>query len=235
MSTKKKAKKTAKKTAKKAEKPAEEVGLEIPALEIRDLHIGIVSNSSLIVHRFDEKSKQQMLDKQMKKATGGKKAKDPQACFESSLYHHPDGGYGFPSIGFKAAAVRAGKLCGMKMTDARQMFHIDGEYVRILGEPTMRDDVVRLSGGVSDIRFRGEFEDWAALITVKYRADIITPEQIANLFSHAGFSVGIGEWRPEKNGRYGMFRMADASEMKAIVREDKKWEASARRKRVKAA
>ena len=68
--------------------------------------------SPLISHKWSEKAKKEMLDKQMKKKLTAKQAKNPQAEFESSLYllsngKHPKGPYGFPAVAFKAAAVRA--------------------------------------------------------------------------------------------------------------------------------
>jgi hypothetical protein len=30
-------------------------------------------------------------------------------------------------------------------------------------------------------------------------------EQLLNIVNAGGFAVGIGEWRPEKDGQYGMY------------------------------
>ena len=128
----------------------------------------------------------------------------------------PDGKrHGFPAVGFKAAMVRAGKLQDMPMTETRGKFHVlaepDGEgLVEIKGKCRMRDDIVRLASGVADIRFRAEYTNWSAEITIMYNATWISQEQIAQLISIAGFSCGIGEWRPEKvnSGSFGTFRLA---------------------------
>jgi hypothetical protein len=159
-----------------------------------------------------------MLDKQMKKATAGKEAKDPERDFRESLYVLEDGTYGFPIIGFKAAAVTACTSIGsMTKVAARQAFHVDGEFAVIEGdEPTMREDMVRVGMGTADIRYRGEFKNWWTTISVKFNANVMSAEQILNLMQTAGFAVGVGEWRPEKDGQYGRFHVATAAEMKAI-------------------
>lgn len=170
----------------------------------------IYGTSPLICHKWSEKAKKEMLDKQMKKAAKAKEAKNPDQDYEDSLYRTSDGGYGFPAVAFKAAAVRAAKSVDIAMTDARQMFRVlaeDGDLVRIIGAPSRREDMVRLNGQTADIRFRGEFRDWEATLTVQYNADLISDEQLLNLFDLAGFSVGVGEWRPEKNGMYGTFTL----------------------------
>lgn len=198
---------TATKTSKNGMKEAE---LLIPAINLQRMVLRVVGDSPLISHRWSDKAKKMMLDKQMKKANKKKEAKDPKQDFKESLYVHPDGGYGFPSVAFKAAAVAACRfLDGMKMTVARGAFHVDGELVKIEGdEPVMREDMVRLQGGVADIRYRGAFNEWYADLTIAYNADVISPEQVANVFNIAGFGVGVGEWRPERNGQYGRFHVA---------------------------
>jgi hypothetical protein len=171
-----------------------------------------------------------MLDKQMKKASGGREARDPDREFVDTLYviggwpqeteltpeilqkAIDDGAqFGFPSTGFKQSAISGGYRSGMTKDKVSIMgaFHIDDEYIRIVGVPTKRTDMVRLGGmgNPADIRFRAELREWLAVIPVKYNEAVISAEQIFNLFNIAGFSVGIGEWRPEKNGNHGMFHV----------------------------
>jgi len=105
----------------------------------------------------------------------------------------------------------------MTKVAARQAFHVDGEYAVIEGdEPTMREDMVRVGMGTADIRYRGEFRNWWTTIDIKYNANVLSAEQILNLMQTAGFAVGVGEWRPERDGQYGRFHVATAAEMKAI-------------------
>ena len=190
----------------------------LPPLKIETVNVTLIGDTPLIVHRWSEKAKKQMLDKQMKKASAGKEAKDPERDFRESLYVLDDGKYGFPIIGFKAAAVTACTSIGsMTKVAARQAFHVDGEFAVVEGdEPTMREDMVRVGMGTADIRYRGEFKNWWTTITVKYNGNVMSAEQILNLMQTAGFAVGVGEWRPEKDGQYGRFHVASAEEMKAI-------------------
>ena len=150
-----------------------------------------------------------MLAKQAKKA---REAKSPEHDYRESLYPHPNGGHGFPSIAFKAAAVSACRFAdGGRMTGARGAFRIDGGVVKLKGKPTPREDMVRIGMGVADIRYRGEFRKWSADLAIRFNANALSAEQIVNLFNTASFGVGIGEWRPERNGRYGMFHVATGS------------------------
>jgi hypothetical protein len=190
----------------------------LPPLQIETVNVTLIGDTPLIVHRWSEKQKKLMLDKQMKKASAGKEAKDPERDFRESLYVLEDGSYGFPIIGFKAAAVTACTSIGsMTKVAARQAFHVDGEFAVIEGdEPTMCEDMVRVGMGTADIRYRGEFKNWFTTIAVKFNANVMSAEQILNLMQTAGFAVGVGEWRPERDGQFGRFHVATAKEMKII-------------------
>lgn len=215
-------------------KPAapHEVMIELPVLDIRYMDVTLIGDSSLICHRWSDKAKKEMLDKQMKKAKQAKEAKDPYNDFVDSLYWLTNkpvkpkpsdiekAEFGFPAVAFKAAAVDAcSHVANITKVEARGAFHIMGDMVRIEGTPRMREDMVRVGMGTADIRYRGEFpaeEDgvkpWRAVFTVRYNANVISPEQVLNLFNTAGFAIGIGEWRPQKDGSYGMFHAASSAE-----------------------
>lgn len=209
-------------------------GIDLPKLDIRLMEVTVIGDSPLIVHAWSEKAKREMLDKQMKKAKGAREAKSPEEEFKASLYRLSDGGYGFPSVGFKGAAVTAiTSVGGMTKVAARQAFHILGEdvdvdgvfegtkarhnLVRIYGgDPSMREDTVRIGMGTADLRYRGEFADWSARLLVRYNGNVLSESQILNIINVAGFAVGVGEWRPERDGSYGMFHVATEADMKRL-------------------
>ncbi len=184
--------------------------VELKAINIRRVTLEVIGDSPLIVHAWSAKAKKEMLDKQMKKAKTAKSAKDPERDYEEAFYRLPDGSPAFPVIAFKAAAVSAGGRFsdGLKMTELRGAFHIEGELVAVEGKPTMREDMVRVGMGTADIRYRPEFKSWRVALPIRYNADAISLDQIVNIFNLAGFGVGVGEWRPEKDGQYGMFHVA---------------------------
>jgi len=201
-------------------------GIELPALNLQTIRIPIIGDSGLICHAWSAKAKRQMLDKQMKKASAGKAAKDPWQDFAETLYwldEMPEtpteddvinGRFGFPSVAFKAAAVTAvTSTGGMTKVQARQTFHISGEYVEILGPaPSMREDMVRVGMGTADIRHRAEFSPWGTILQVQFNANVLSAEQVTSLFEAAGFGVGIGDWRPERDGVAGRFHVAREGE-----------------------
>jgi hypothetical protein len=188
--------------------------IKLPPLDIRMVRVRLVGDSSLICHKWSEKAKKAILDKQMGVASQGKEAKDPVRDYEESLYVHPDGGYGFPTIAFKNAAVQACTSLGKSVTKvaARQAFHIVGELAKIEGSPEMREDMVRVGMGTADIRYRGEFKQWAVELVVRFNARVLSAAQIVNLMNTAGFAVGVGEWRSEKDGSHGLFHVENPQE-----------------------
>jgi hypothetical protein len=196
-----------------AVKRAENNVIELKQLRLERVEIALYGVSPIISHKWSHKAKEQMLAKQMKKATAGKQAKDPQQDFEESIYLCADGLPGFPSVAFKAAAVDAAMAMDFKKTNLRQSFHIEGEMVALLGDdPTPREDMVRVGMGTADIRYRAQFQQWAVVLPVTINTGMLSVEQLVNLFDAAGFGIGVGEWRPQKDGQYGRFKVADKAE-----------------------
>lgn len=181
--------------------------------------IDIKGTAPLIVHAWSEKARKQMLDAQQKRKTV-KEPKDPNADYEASMYRFADGGHGFPVLGFKSATVTGGaRMFGktVRMTELRiaLSFVPDGmgtlgdQLVRIAGEPTMREDMVRVGMGTADIRYRAEYRDWSARLRIDYLPNMIDVDSIVALVD-AGGANGVGEWRPEKDGVNGTYEVMSA-------------------------
>lgn len=187
--------------------------IEIPPIEIKTYVLRIVGDSPLICHAWSQKAKQEMLDKQMGKARGKKEPKNPQRDYEDAFYRLEDGTPAFPTIAFKAAAVNASRqVDGLKMTFLRGAFHTVGELVAIEGVPRMREDAVKIQM-TSDLRYRPEFPEWAVNLMVRLNTRSLTMQQLIHLFNQAGFSAGVGEWRPERNGQHGMFHVESVQDL----------------------
>jgi hypothetical protein len=177
--------------------------------------VTVQGTSSLITHRFSERAIGAILDKQMKRAKVAKEAKNPDADFEDSIYRMDDGRAGIPASGLKNCLVSACRFLdkSVPMTLVRGVVHVDADdLVPIEGpDPRMRRDIVRVGMGAADVRFRAEWLVWAIDIPLIINADVMSIEQVVNLLQLAGFSVGLGEWRPEKDGSHGRFVVGDVA------------------------
>lgn len=182
--------------------------------------------------------RQMLEAQQADKVKGPKKRKkrDPGAEFVGAFYTLPGkdvpksylkakpwqsfpykkGVFGVPAAGIKQAMINtAGRFLDAKKTELRGAFYIVGvdgsdlvpiEYKSV----EMRMDPVRLAGPsrAADIRFRPGFKDWSVVVNMVFDPDNITKEDLTQLLDRAGFHIGLGDWRQEKNGPFGRFRIA---------------------------
>ena len=206
--------------------------IEIKPIKIKKVNLRIVGDTPLIMHAWSEKAKREMLDKQMKVAkTKAREAKNPVEDFIRSMYwlspmpteFTPEAyeqaiaegaRFGFPVTAFKQAAISAAYRMGWskdKMS-LRGVFFIDGDENQMLeihsDPPIIREDMVKVGMGTADIRYRGEFRNWWADMTISYNENGQTSvEQIINIINAGGYVCGVGEWRPERDGQHGMFHV----------------------------
>lgn len=205
--------------------------VSIPALALVNFPVRIVGDSPLICHAWSEKAKKMILQKHMKKATSGKEIRRPAVEFANCLYwltEKPDlenltdeeaqevlskiipkSKFGFPTLAFKAAAIDAGyqqKILPVKTT-ARGAFHVIGEFTEIEGVPTIREDMVKIGMGIAQPTFRAEFKTWATTLNITLNTGAMSVEEVVNLFNVGGFSNGVGDWRPARDGSYGTFHV----------------------------
>ncbi len=210
----------------------EETIVEIRPLDIKTVNIRIVGDTPLIVHAWSEKAKRMMLEAQMKTTkTKGKAVRDPYDDFIQSLYwlegkpeeSTPDAfeeavkngaKWGFPVGAIKQAGNSAAYRLGwvknqMQLRGSYFLKSEYGEMAEIKGSiPEMREDMVRVGMGSADLRYRGEFKNWYMDMSLEYNASgDMTLEQIINVINAGGYTVGIAEWRPEKDGSFGKYHI----------------------------
>jgi hypothetical protein len=204
------------KAARTAKTPVPEVTqtaqIAISRLAEETMLVPIVGTTPLIVNKFSEKAKRQMLDAMQGRKTP-KQPKDPETEYEAALYRCKDDSPGFPAIGFKLATVDASRFYGKDVTKVglRQFMFIFGEgheeMARIEGDYHMREDVVRVGQGGTDLRYRPEFPEWRTVLEVIYITSVLTRDSVLSLIDAGGMGVGIGEWRPAKDGIHGTYRI----------------------------
>ena len=214
-----------------AVKKNEEV-IAITPIKIKKVQLRIVGDSPLIMHAWSEKAKRMMLESQMGLSKGKKKdLKNPVEDFINSLYWLTDkpsdmteeayeeaiekgARFGFPVTGLKQAAISAAYRMGWVKNQMalRGAFFIDADVdglVEIKSDaPVMREDMVKVGMGTADIRYRGELRNWYADIVLSYNEHgPFSLENIINIINAGGFVCGIGEYRPERDGQFGMFHV----------------------------
>lgn len=128
--------------------------------------------------------------------------------------------FGFPVTAIKQSVITGGYRSGLGIvqTEMRGTMYLEGntdastsDIAEIVGSaPTVREDMVKVGGQSksADIRYRGQFDEWSIPLRLTYNKNgKYSLEQILNCFNAGGFATGIGEWRPERNGQFGMYRL----------------------------
>lgn len=189
--------------------------VQIDRIAAETIDVPIIGTTPLLMHRFSEKAKRALLDNMQGRKTP-KEPKDPDAEYEAAFYRLSDGTPGFPALAFKSATVGGVRFYGKQitMTATKQYLFFVGEVgsdgrglVRIDGEPQMREDVVTVGRGGTDLRYRPEFRAWSTVLRITYVTSALTRTSVLSLVDAGGMGVGVGEWRPERNGDFGTYRV----------------------------
>lgn len=197
-------------------------------IKLKTIHIEVSGLSTLIIHNWSEKSKKEMRDIQFGNKAP-KKLRNIYEDFIESLYWikgKPNeytmeafneavkngAEFGIKATSFKLTMTAAGyrnKITKDRVSLSGAIFikGNENDLLKINGIPEMQEDMVKLSNGNADLRYRGVFKRWSVILPITYNSDIIELEQIVNLINLGGFCCGVGDWRVEKKGQYGMFKV----------------------------
>jgi hypothetical protein len=190
--------------------------VSLEPIQINEFVLNIKGDTPLLMHKFSDENKQDLLDKQQHKTKQLSK-RDFNKEVEDCVYwvDKKNKKVGYPASAFKKAMVEvAPYLKNMDKKKAKGSFFVIGQAANdivpiVYKEQVVNEAVVRLSGAnkAAFVRYRPEFREWECEILIKYNEEQISAEQIVALANLAGFHIGIGDWRPQCSGTYGMFQV----------------------------
>ena len=213
-------------------KKTEEI-ITIKPLDIQNIPFRIVGDTPLIVHAWSYKAKRELYEKTN---ASKKEPRNPFRDFVNSMYWmngvdpkdmteeeygelvaegnvHTGFSSGSVKMAGNAAAYRMGWVKNqMALRGAYFINPVDdptGDYAEIKGcLPVMREDMVKIGMGTADIRWRPMYENWYMDLVLSFNASgNISKEDIFNIINAGGYCVGIGEWRAERDGKFGRYHV----------------------------
>lgn len=198
------------------------MALQIKPIVRKAITLRIKGTSPLVMHKWSEKAKGMMRDKQAGKKTKNRDARNPeQECIDATYMTH-DGKFAIPGMALKRAFISAAhKDIGIEKTLVRKALFIqiedpDGLIPIDTAPPVMREDMMRVGQGIADLRYRPEFKRWSSIFTIEFDAELLTENDVIALVNRSGFGVGILEGRPEVGRDFGRFEIDQSYKVKVV-------------------
>lgn len=189
---------------------------------MKRIEVEIRGTSPLLIHRFTEASEQAKASRRIKVVSV-----DPRDEATKHAYVAKDGTFYFNAFSIPGCIGAAGS--NHKMTGSRKSLRfIIPSAVR------MESDTVTICSGTGKpakdfevdsrpvtipatkgriMRHRPRFDVWLAKFSLLVNENLVAPETVHQLLNEAGESIGIGDFRPEKRGPFGCFRVTEFREI----------------------
>lgn len=202
--------------AKKIETKTEgrEVGIRTVQLLLRGR-----AGSPLVVHAFAEKAKQEIRDKQQKKAKQAKLERVPKDEFLAARYVDSEGRECIPVTALKKALISAATAFDdLTKVALRQALFVSPSVSKgsalvpielhsgKAAVGAMREDAVTIGINTRGLAYRPEYPEWQVRIDVEFNPRLVSEEQLLALVDQAGWGVGVCEGRPERSSALGWGR-----------------------------
>jgi hypothetical protein len=213
------------------EEPQEIYELKIRRTRRKYMLVRVDGTKALLTNRMSDLSRKS-LGKQPMTKEEKLQVLDPEYQYQQSVYRDNEGGYYFPSMGVLLSMLKVGEVDGKDENRLRHWISLatDDPVLRIYlpddtargipadqRGPEMRQDIARnwQARGVKVVATRAMFRcPWSIVIPIVYNASRMTRDQVLSVIEEAGFSVGIGCWRPDRKGLFGQFKISEVEEVK---------------------
>jgi hypothetical protein len=182
---------------------------------MKTIRVQIRGVTSLLIHRFGEQAEANAPTRKIMVDRGS-----PREEAEKAAYIAPDGTFYFSAFSIPNAMGNAGSNHKMKGSRKSLRFIVPAavrmttDRVTILNgagpadhfEVDSRPVTIPATKG-RIMRHRPRFDAWGAEFDLLVDDSQISLDMVHALLNEAGLSVGIGDFRPEKRGPFGTFRV----------------------------
>ena len=189
---------------------------------MKTIQVEIRGVTPLLIHRFGEEAQ---ADARVRREQI--KQRDPREEATKVAYIAPDGTYYFNAFAIPSAMANAGANHKMRGTRKTLRFivpsavRMGSDTVTILNgtgpaksfEVDSRPVTIPATKG-RVMRHRPRFDAWGARFDLTVNEDLLAVDSAHQLLNEAGQSIGIGDFRPEKRGPFGTFRVVKFQEVK---------------------
>lgn len=208
----------------------ENIQVEIQEIQTGIVRFNVLGDSPLIMHRYPFKAWMELVlpSKRENRAALEQTLKHvPIEEYRESTYCNRDEKrpalFHLPNGMFAGCIAQTGvDIPGASRAMLERLTRIIDVNIDLFGIPQIFCAMVRNSGmnRTPDVRTRAIFPQWACGVTVRYIKPQLTERNITNLMGAAGMINGIGDWRGEKGGPYGAFRIVSDSDpaFKSIIK-----------------
>jgi len=148
---------------------------------------------------------------------GRKVIPTPDDEAEMRVYRTPAGVIAHPTVAFRACVLsaakgrRIGKIAATTIVKGALFVADEWTSLRLPdGQPLEKWDVdlrrvVQQRQGI--MRGRPRFEEWAGTVHFEHDPEFIPAAHVRELLEIGGRTVGVGDYRPERGGPFGRFKV----------------------------
>lgn len=194
---------------------------------MKRFRVTIVGDTSLLQHRFGEQA-----ETDSGKSTRRVQMHDetPRQAAEKVSYKDEKGRFYFPGAAIGRMLREAGGAHKQKgsrksvkylvpaavlvLDDAVIITEADGKTPAKDFEVDSRPVVIPATKG-RIMRHRPRFDKWAAVFELRVNETVLHPDVVHRLLMEGGEQIGIGDYRPEKGGPFGVFRVTEWKDITA--------------------
>lgn len=187
---------------------------EVKSLQLGEIEIKVKGVTPLLMEKMDEEVVEKYNKKKAGKSVEKKHSELEEDKVEDKIHYDEKGNVVFPSAGFYKGMIEVAPYIDTikyKKTVRGSIRMMEG-LIPITFKKKKTNTTWGRTSGISKAPrkiVRPEFEDWSCTLKIRYNTKQITAEQIVNLVNLAGFHMGVGGWRPEKEGMYGQYEVCN--------------------------